>query len=322
MSLNTDTENGASESPSRGDVVHFQSEFQHRCDNIAETCARIRVLQRQRVYCIVNQSRIDRATDSYLAPDLGYRPDLPEKERKEIFAKAQELRLLIETGRAKKSRTKPPTEFDPDMVERFRLIVTAAAQARLAFDTIREQSETMMADLATGLPGAQWVKSVPGATLHSFAVIVGEAGDLGAYSTIGKVWKRFGLAPHEGRAASTWRRTGGLKAAEWQTVGFSPARLGQLYGVVLVPLFMHKAKNPYGAVYEKGRARYDERVALTQDMPAKIGDNMNAEKWTPKRADNAARRLMVKAFLKDLRVAWNKEDPRREMALRSIEFVH
>lgn len=53
-------------------------------------------LQKQRVFCIKSQSRCDRSTESFIARFLGFRIDLDEKQRKELFAQAGLMRRKVE----------------------------------------------------------------------------------------------------------------------------------------------------------------------------------------------------------------------------------
>jgi len=57
-----------------------------------------------------------------------------------------------------------------------------------------------MAKLARKLPAYAWVKGVRGVGDVSFARIIAETGDLSAYETPGKIWKRMGLAVFDGHA--------------------------------------------------------------------------------------------------------------------------
>jgi hypothetical protein len=282
----------------------------------------IRNLQRQRVYAIIQQSRLDRACEAFIAGKLGYHGhETPEKERKATFKRAALLighleviqsarRIFAEAERQsatpavlkrlKKRVSKAEDEFteaqfDPQLVKEVRDLVLKTADARAGFDMLHEDAETEMVQLADMLPVALWIKGICGFSLLGLAVIIGEAGDLGNYPNPGKLWKRLGLAPFNGRAASSWRRFGGLSKEEWKEVGFKPSRLGQIYGVVTAPLFFAKAKNVYGLVYAEAKARYDQRVIATADLPEKDKD-----KWTPRRADMAARRYMTKRLLRDL----------------------
>lgn len=287
---------------------------------------------RERSFAVRQQSRSDRATDSFIAGALGYAgPAMEEKARKAIFAKAGALRTAVERldaaedalAQAQARGVNDLARIERrvaaalaklaavgaarEIVQGLRGVIAAAAGGRAGFDALRERAERTMEALAAQLPVAPFVAGVPGFSLRGLALIVGNAGDLSGYpDAAGKdgtacLWKRFGLAPYQGRAPSSWRRGGGLSAAEWEEVGYKPSRAGDLYGVVTVPLFMAKAKSVYGLVYAEKKARYDQRVIETAALAP--GDR---DKWTPKRADMAARRAMVKCLLKNLWQAWRE----------------
>lgn len=251
---------------------------------LRSTIDRIRELQRQRVFAITNQQRNDRARDSYIAGLLGYRPDLSQAERKAIFARAAKLATWIE--REGKKRGDAPETMD--IIIQARSVALANAVGRAGYDDLREAAEAEMVVLARTLAAAPLVETVAGFDYLGLAVIVGECGDLGGYANPGKLWKRCGLAPFQGAAASTWRRKGGLSAEDWQAIGFKPSRLGQIFGVVTTPLFFSKAKNKYGAIYQTRR----EHTAATHPD------------WSKGHSDNDARRYITKRLLKDIWRAW------------------
>lgn len=154
----------------------------------------------------------------------------------------------------------------------------------------RGSTERDMKRLARTLPGAQFAASVKGFGELGFAVIVGEAGDLAGYSSESKLWRRLGLAPFCGKSGSTWRREGGLSAAEWTEYGYSGHRRAEVYATVQDSLFRWQTHSagPYRAVYDRRRAR---AAAAHPD-------------WAPARLHADAGRVMVKALIKDLWRAW------------------
>jgi hypothetical protein len=169
--------------------------------------------------------------------------------------------------------------------------IQATKAGVLPFQKRRDQIEVQMTAIAKTLPCQEFIARTSGFKHIGLAVIVGEAGDLSNYATIRKLWRRFGLGMaqgHEEMAYSTWRMKGGLTADDWTAAGYSPTRLGQLFGVVTVPLFMCKAKNNYGEVYTKRRAH----TAVTHPD------------WTKGHSDMDGRRVMVKKFLSDLWSEW------------------
>lgn len=156
----------------------------------------------------------------------------------------------------------------------------------------RDGVEKEMKRLAKQLPVHPWAKDVHGFGDLGLAVIVGEAGDIGSYPKKGHLWKRLGLAPHDGKAYSTWRRDGGLTADDWVAAGYSPRRRAEVFAVISEPLFRQQsvAKGPY-------RAIYDRRKAATTEAHAD---------WTPMHRHMDALRVMTKYLIRDLRVAWRR----------------
>lgn len=63
------------------------------------------------------------------------------------------------------------------------------------------------------------------------------------------------------------------------------------------------ALGPYGEIYIRRRAHTEVRITMTADLSHK-----DPEKWTLKRCDNDAKRVMFKALLKDLWVEWRRCD--------------
>ena len=70
---------------------------------------------------------------------------------------------------------------------------------------------------------------------------------------------------------------------------------------------------PYGEHYADKKAEYVARIELTKDLPDKVGGYWNPEKWTLKRADNAARRYMEKCILRDLWRVWRGVTPSADL---------
>ena len=183
------------------------------------------------------------------------------------------------------------TDADGMIVDLIMPEIQATKAAVIPFQGRRKQIEDRMVEIAKTLPCQDFILRTSGFKHVGLAVILGEAGDLSNYATVRKLWRRFGLGVaqgHEAQAYSTWRMKGGLTAEDWTTAGYNPARLGQLYGVVTVPLFMCKAKNKYGEVYAKRR----ERTSVTHPD------------WTKAHSDMDGRRVMIKSFLSDLWSEW------------------
>lgn len=172
----------------------------------------------------------------------------------------------------------------------------------------RLQIEDEMKALASKLPAMEFVRDVPGVDALGLAVIVAEAGDLSRYPTVQHLWKRFELDSYDGHARSSWRRGGrgpgwapvALSSKTWEELGAAPRKLGQLFGVVTEALAKAKAKSKYGEIYSDRR----KRTMVTHPEWGE-GKPLNKSGFPSSRhADMDAKRVMTKAFLKDLWVFW------------------
>jgi len=158
----------------------------------------------------------------------------------------------------------------------------------------RHKVELEMKKAARKLPVYAWAKGVHGLGELGLAVIVAEVGDLAKYPKKGHLWKRLGLAPHGGKAYSTWRMKGGLSAEDWTAAGYSPRRRAEVYAVISEPLFRAQsvAQGPYRAIYDRRR----EATAIAH------------EDWTKAHSHMDALRVMTKYLIRDLWVAWRRVD--------------
>jgi hypothetical protein len=172
--------------------------------------------------------------------------------------------------------------------------------AQSYFEEARGDIETMMEERAKQLPIAEWMRGVKGFGLGSLAAIVGEAGDIGSYATHSKLWKRFGLAPFNGKALSSCRAKG-LSKEEWIEAGYSPSRRSIIWNVGACLLKSQSARidketgeelkpaGTYRLVYDARRQYETERgIAKAQ-------------------AHARAQRYMEKRFLRDLWRAWRSQ---------------
>lgn len=153
-------------------------------------------------------------------------------------------------------------------------------EARARLLASRKEVERQMVKLARSLPVAGWVESTRGLGLAGVAAIIGECGDLSAYSNPAKLWKRMGLAVMGD--GSRQRRVPGLEAIEH---GYAPARRAVVWNVGAC---MIKAGGPYREVYETRKAYEVERDPTI----------------TKGHAHNRAKRYMEKRIIRDLWRAW------------------
>lgn len=156
------------------------------------------------------------------------------------------------------------------------------------FEAIEAARKKELGLAARGLPGAGFAASVRGLSLVQYGQMIGETGDLAAYDKgLAGVWKRAGL----GLVGETrQRRVRDVGQAALH--GYSPRRraLFWLLGDTLLRAQGRDATaGPYRKVYDHAKA-----AAL-------------AKGWTAGHAHSHARRVMVKALLRDLRRAWKRD---------------
>ena len=168
--------------------------------------------------------------------------------------------------------------------------------------------EKRMIKLTKGLPGESFVKGVTGFGPKTFAILIGETGDLSAYPKKGHVWKRLGLAPVQKdgvvKACSRWRIEGGLSADAWSQAGYRPQRRAEVYACLEESLAKHqlisaeKSETAYGSP----AGRYGEIYVRRRERTAVAHSD-----WTKGHARADALRVMAKAVIKDLWRAWRTE---------------
>jgi len=174
-------------------------------------------------------------------------------------------------------------------------------QARDIVEQFRKDEEKVLTKLGKTLPVWAWCEEIRGVGPLSLAQIIGETGDLFLYANPGKVWKRLGLAPFNGRACSTWRMQGGATADDWVEMGYSPVRRSVAFNVG--ECFI-KAGGKYKEIYDEKKAEYLEREWCGKCHPK--GETEPREHCTPAHAHNRAHRYMVKKFIKHLWQEWRK----------------
>lgn len=253
---------------------------------LADIVDEIVLLQRRRRFCIKSQSRNDRSCEAFIARFLGYSTDMDEKQGKEVWKQAMAVRKAVEAGRT-------PKGLGAAALDAVTPIVLGSAASRAVWDAHREQTEKRMRDLARKLPAWSFVDGVKGFGALGLAIVVGEAGDIGAYPKKGHLWKRLGLAVIDGERQR--RKTGAEAAAAH---GYNPQRRAEMW-TLADSLFKHQwagakddgtaahAKGPYGEVYARRKASTEGR-----------------EGWTDAHRDADARRIMMKQMLKHLRQHW------------------
>ena len=246
----------------------------------SQTILAIRANHRERMFAMEQRKRANLALGAYLRTQLGWRLDLPEKERKAIANRAL---ALIKAG---EQFQKHGEVCEDDDFEQFMQVIVGSILSRAPFDEIEKRTVKDMADLAKQLP--VWVnygQYIRGFGAVSLACIVGEAGSLGDYDSHSKLWKRMGLAVMNGVRQGCLKK--GSKAEEWIEHGYSAKRRSQMFviGDVLI-------KTNRDGVY---RQAYDTRKAYEIER---------CPDMTKMQAHRRAQRYMEKKLLRDLWKNW------------------
>lgn len=306
---------GEAEKPSRRRRANGCSEINAGAPSVATIVAELAQLTKLRRFCIVSQSRIDRSMESLIANFIGFPPEATEKQRKAVFAQAKAFRLSVEKG---SEGHRLGEDHMPPALAPLIPMIALSAQSRAGWDDQRDASEDRMRELAALLPVWEFASTIKGLGPKQFAIIVGEAGiPIGDYRTVSGLWKRMGVAVINGKRQQ--RKSGD----EGILQGYSPTRRAELY-VIGDVMFRQQWKGasggeddgedeavpahptgPYGGVYAHRRAVTAPRIEATADLPLSSPD-----KWTKGRCHKDALRVMTKALLRDLWIAWRRVEGR------------
>jgi hypothetical protein len=220
---------------------------------------------------------------------LGYHNDMGEAERTRLAKEAQALYKAALDGTG-----------DAALVD----VAVSNAAAVATFEDYQKAQEKALTKLVKRLPVYEWATAIRGLGDVSLGIIVGEAGDIGRFSNPAKLWKRMGL----GLVGDNRQGNPGANASadDWIAHGYNKKRRSVMWniGVSLLRSQSGEQPGPYRIVYDAKKADYSERVEATVDLPAKVGNRLNPEKWTPGRAHNAAQRYLEKRLLRNLWQAW------------------
>lgn len=275
--------------------------------DLAAHIATLRELATQRRAAIKLQIKINNGTRALIGRACGFDINLPEKERAAINKRAAAIVKAVEAG-----------QFPDDPVaETLAPFILTAAQARAPFDALRKQVEKDMEKLAEHMPVYSFVEDLKGFGALGLSIIVGEAGDIGQYGNPAKLWKRMGLAVINGKRQGNPGKN--ASAEDWIKHGYNKERRSLMWQIV--DSFMKhqsqwtdketgeikKPAGPYGEIYMAKKADYVARIEPSADLPANHPD-----KWTPMRAEKAARRYVEKRLLRDLWRAWRAAIQRSE----------
>lgn len=250
---------------------HFARDARHcPAPILSDVCSQLRELQAQRRFCINCQSKVNNAVGAFARRLLGWRVDMPEKERASIRKRADKLIKLLRKG------DEIPEELLP-AASVLAPFVHDAGVSLAPFDARRLGIEKRMKDLAAGTPGHEFQESVKGFGLLGLAMVVGEAGNLSDYATVSRLWKRLGWAPPDSYPKG--EKSEGRKI---------PRRVkGELYGGIVESLMKQNGDGKYKSLYDARKVIYMEGGK------------------TKLHAHKLAMRVMLKELLKDLWRAWN-----------------
>ena len=268
--------------------------------DIEALCVSLQEDQVERKFAIQMEAGIIQRISARVVRGLGLDHEATEAQRKSAWGRAERI---VKRGLGGDDQAEEDAAIAAALADN--LAMAAASLAPVA--AFRKQVEARMEGKAERLPGFDLTLRMPGFKARGLAVIIGEAGNLSNYATVRKLWRRLGLgmAPgHEEHAYSTWRMKGGLNADDWTAAGYSPKRLGQVYGVVTVPLVMNKGKNRYGELYVARRARTlvtHPEWYLDKNGKMKLGPD---GKPSSGHASADAARIITKALLSDLWSEW------------------
>lgn len=265
---------------------------------LEQQCTLLAELQTRRRFCIKAVVKQTNAAGGLVRRALGITKDAPEAERAKANLRAARIYRAAVFG--------SPVIQDADaavfaMVEQDMRLVAAGIAP---YEEARASFELEMRRVARKLPVGPWMAEVRGLGELALGVIVGEAGDLACYSTVEKLWKRLGLAPYGGLAASTWRSPiwrGGepaLTADDWKAIGYAPQRRAEIYSCVGDPLFRaqtaakdgSRPSGPYRIAYDVRRVRTAE----------------THPDWSKAHSHNDALRIMTKTLIFDLWSEWRR----------------
>lgn len=271
-------------------------------DALDKTCDALMELQVRRKFFIGLSNKQTNAAKALVRRALSWQWDDDEQNRDAVNKRAESIvdRALSE---------KDQKDSDLPIIAAIGGDLAKVRECLLPGQKARKEIEKEMVKLVKTLPAHEWQKTIFGFGDLALAVVIGEAGNLSNYDHPDKLKKRLGLAPHQGKAFSTWRREGGLSADEWSEAGYSPRRLGQVFSV-LEPMFRQQAEwaekeqkdgtirpmrpaGHYGLIYYSRR----ERTATTHSD------------WTPKHSHNDGLRVMFQAVITDLWSEWRRAMP-------------
>lgn len=274
-------------SPDVADRLDRVAETRNTLSNVSgETIGAIVGQYRRRRFAMEQRKRSDLATGAFLRLMLGWRKDLPEKERKMI---------AIEAARIAKS----PGDSE------FEAIVSAQIASRAPFEAVEKAALKQLEKYAQALPVWEaFAKDIRGFGAASLAAIVAEAGDLSNYDSIPKLWKRMGVA-----VMGDVRQGGltkGASAEAWVAHGYNKMRRSAMWNIgdTIIKAQVRKVKDDAG---EDNGARTSLGYYGQVYLDRKAYEIQREPDIAPIQAHRRAQRYMEKRLLKHLWQAWRRD---------------
>jgi len=228
----------------------------------------LREWQAHRTATIRMQLRVDNQTLALIRRALGWQWDMDEKDRKGLNKQAQEIKASVEGGQGlgESQNDNIHTTLAP--------YILMAQQAREPYDAYRKQVEKSMAKAVRDLPVYAYWHAIKGVGDMGLALIIGECGDLSNYPNHRHLWKRLGLCPVSGKAASNLKGSD-LTADEWTTLGYSPKRRSMVYtlGEAII-----KSKGEYRDLFDR-RKREEIEKAFAAGLTVVTTGKVTADSW-------------------------------------------
>lgn len=253
----------------------------------------IRWHHRTRCFAIEQRKRVDLSLGCFLRTALGWSLALPEVERAAIARQAAAI------------AKEPPVEWAN--------IVSASNLTKEPWVAMEKAAEKEMIRLVKSLSvWGDWAEPIPGVGALSLAIIIGEAGDIGAYRSEACLWKRMGLAVLDGVRQGGLHKTAAKE--DWIVHGYNRQRRSRMWtiGDSLV-----KAAGPYREIYlyrkeiERAKALAN---GLTVAPSAKIPKARAGEFMSDGHIHRRAQRYMEKRVLRHL---WRKWRARSNMPMEA-----
>ncbi len=201
--------------------------------DVETACMQLIELGVKRAQFIRARIRVLNSAGALVRRALGWQSDLHEAEQKKINKDAAKIMSADDFS-------KLPDDLAA-IAESLKIDIAISKEMAKPGEVYQAVIEKDMRKLARQFPVWLWAKDVYGLSDLGLAIIISQAGRLDNYSTHDKLKKRLGLAPitKDGvtRAASTWRKKGGLTAEDWSDTGpfgpkYSPRRRAAIYSQV------------------------------------------------------------------------------------------